>query len=193
MVYIAIKDESNDENDKMTLISHISKNDTWIIDTGFSHHMTSDKSKFENLVHYDGGSVRFGNDEPCYVKGKGFITLTNNLKCDNSYWVEGMKYNLLSVAQLNNIGFKVEFMNENAILLDGKGNLVGTGKKTKGNLLYLDLNESSCFISQVEEVLLWHKRLCHVNFDNLVNISKNKRAKGIPSLKKLDMGKCKNF
>ena len=31
-----------------------------------------------------------------------------------------------------------------------------------------------------------------MNFDNLVNISKNKRVRGIPSLKKLDMGMCKN-
>ena len=83
MVYIVVKDELDDENDKMTLISHISKNNTFIIDSDCSHHMTSDESKFENLVHYDGGSVRFGNDEPCYVKGKGCIALTNDLICDN--------------------------------------------------------------------------------------------------------------
>ena len=46
MVYIAIKDESDDEEDEMTLISHVSKNDTWIIDSGYSHHMTGDKTKF---------------------------------------------------------------------------------------------------------------------------------------------------
>ena len=68
------------------------------------------------------------------------------------------------MAQLNNIGFKVEFMNGKVNLLDGKGNLVGTGKQTKGNLFYLDLSESSCFIAQVEEIWLWHKRMCHVNF-----------------------------
>ena len=51
-------------------------------------------------MHYDGGSVRFGNDEPCYVKGKGCIALTNDLISNNSYWVEGPKYNLLSVAQV---------------------------------------------------------------------------------------------
>ena len=43
MVYIVVKDESNDEGDKMALISHVSRNDTWIIDSGYSHHMTRDK------------------------------------------------------------------------------------------------------------------------------------------------------
>ena len=121
MVYIAIKDESGDEGDKMTLISHVRKNDTWIIDSGFSHHMTSDKKKFEYMEHYDGGSVRFGNNEPCFIKVKCCISLTNELRCDNAYWVEVLKYNLLCVVQLNKIRFKVEFMNGKAKLLDGKG------------------------------------------------------------------------
>ena len=54
MVYIAMKDESDDEEDKMTLISHVRKNDTWIIDSGCSHHMTRDKAKCEHIEHYDG-------------------------------------------------------------------------------------------------------------------------------------------
>ena len=53
-----------------------------------------------------------------------------------------------------------------ASLLDGKGNLVRSRKQTKGNLFYLDLGDCSCFIAQVEESWLWHRRLCHVNFDN---------------------------
>ena len=45
IVYIAVKDESNnDEEDKMALISHVSKNDTWIIDSGCSHHMIGNKT-----------------------------------------------------------------------------------------------------------------------------------------------------
>ena len=62
IVYITIKDEYDEEEEKMALISHVSKNDTWIIDSGCSHHMTGDRTKFE---HYDGGSVRFGNNGPC--------------------------------------------------------------------------------------------------------------------------------
>lgn len=60
--------------------------------------MTSDKTKSEHLEHYDGGSVRFGNNEPCYVKGKEIMPLTDGIKCENTYWVEGLRHNLLSVA-----------------------------------------------------------------------------------------------
>ena len=55
----------------MALISHVSKNDTWIINSGCSHHMIGDKTNFEYMEHYDGISVRFGNNEPCCIKGKG--------------------------------------------------------------------------------------------------------------------------
>ena len=65
-------------------------------------------------------------------------------------------------------------MNDKAKLLNGKGNLVVTGNQTKGSLLYLDLAEISCFLGQVDENWLWHKSLCHVNFDNLINIRKKK-------------------
>ena len=43
MIYIVVKDESDDEGDNMALISHVSKNDTWIVGSGCLHHMTSDK------------------------------------------------------------------------------------------------------------------------------------------------------
>ena len=47
--------------------------------------MTGDKTKFENLEHYDGGSIEFGNVEPYYVNGKCCITLTDELRCENAY------------------------------------------------------------------------------------------------------------
>ena len=51
IVYIVVKDESDDEGDKMALISHVSKNDTWIIDSECSHHMTRDKKKKLNILN----------------------------------------------------------------------------------------------------------------------------------------------
>ena len=98
-----MKDES-DEDEVAALVTCVNKNDRWIIDSGCSHLMTGDKSKFITLNYYDGNNVRFGNDAPCLIKGKGSIKLTDKISCDNAYYVEGLNYNLLSVSQLNNLG-----------------------------------------------------------------------------------------
>ena len=85
MVYVVVKDEFDDKGDKMVLISHVSKNDTLIIDSVFSHHMTREKTNLEHMEHYDRGSVRFGNNEPCNIKGRGCISLTNELVFENDF------------------------------------------------------------------------------------------------------------
>ena len=76
--YVAIKDESNKDK-ATTLVTYMNKNDKWIIDSGCSHHMTGDKSKFTSFTQYDGNSVRFGNNAPCLIKGKGSIRHTEKI------------------------------------------------------------------------------------------------------------------
>ena len=110
VVYVAME-EDYDEDEETTLVSYVNKSDTWIIDIRCSHHMARDKSKFITLNYYDGNSVRFGNDASCLIKGKGSIKLIENILFDNTYYVEGLNYNLLSVSQLNSLGCKVEFEN----------------------------------------------------------------------------------
>ena len=73
-----MKDDSN-EDEATTLVVCVNKNDKWIIDSGCSYHMTRNKCKFFTLTEYDGNSVRFGNDAPCLIKGKGSIKLTENI------------------------------------------------------------------------------------------------------------------
>ena len=80
------------------MVTYVSKNDKWVIDSGYSHHMTGDKSKFITFTQYDGNSVRFENDAPCLIKGKGSIKLIEKISCDNVYYVEGLNYNLLSLS-----------------------------------------------------------------------------------------------
>lgn len=46
--YVTMKDEY-DEDEKIALISFVSKNNIWIIDSDCSHLMTSNKSKFGKL------------------------------------------------------------------------------------------------------------------------------------------------
>ena len=97
VVYVAMKDDSNFD-EATTLISYVNKNDKWIIDIGYSQHMNRDRSKFKTFEPYDGNTVKFGNDAPCLVKGKGSVILIDKITCDHTYYVEGLNYNLLSVS-----------------------------------------------------------------------------------------------
>ena len=97
VVYMAMEDESY-EYEATTLVTYMNKNDKWIIDSGCSHHMNGDKSKFITFTQYDGNSVRFGNNAPFLIKGKGIIKLTEKISCDNAYYIEGLNYNLLGVS-----------------------------------------------------------------------------------------------
>ena len=134
--------------------------------------MTSDKLKIVKLEDYDGGYVRFGNDAPCSVRGKGTITLLDNAKCNDVYWVEGLKYNLLSAAQLNNTGHQIEFHKGIVKVYDKHRKLVAIRTQTRDNPFHLDSTTNNCLCAKIEDTWLWHKRFYHVNFDNLIKISK---------------------
>ena len=103
---------------------------------------------------YDGNSVRFGNDAPCLIKGKGSIEPIDKILCDNAYYVEGLNYNFLSVSQLNNLGCKVEFENKIAKIYDTDGKLIGKGDQTRGNLFYLDMNDVACLVVEFDAMWL---------------------------------------
>ena len=47
-------------------------------------------------------------------------------------------------------------------------------------MLYLDVTDEKCLVVKFDDCELCHKRLCHVNFDNLVSISKLKKLRGFP-------------
>ena len=155
--------------------------------------MTGDKIKFVTFIKYDGNSVRFGNDAPFLIKGKGSIKLTEKISCDNAYNVEGLNYNLMSVSYLGNVEFKVEFGNKTAKINDTDRNLIRKGDQTRSNLFYLDMEDVACLIVKLDDVWLWNKRLCHVNFDNLINIRKMKKVRGLPKLKKPNNTMCKQY
>ena len=56
---------------------------------------------------------------------------------------------------------------------------------------YLDMNDVTCLVVEFDDVWLWNKKLCHVNFDKLVSISNMKRVRGFPKMKKPDNVICK--
>ena len=51
-------------------------------------------------------SITFGDNGKGKVKGLGKIAISNDLSISNVLLVESLNFNLLSVAQLCNLGFK---------------------------------------------------------------------------------------
>ncbi|MFA1068253.1 hypothetical protein ACDI57_27925, partial [Klebsiella pneumoniae] len=74
--FIAIKEDDLDREirEESALISQVKKKD-WLIDSGFSHHMTGDMNKFAKFKNHDGVIVRVGNNATCHFIGIGSITL----------------------------------------------------------------------------------------------------------------------
>ena len=47
--------------------------------------------------------------------------------------------------------------------------LGGTTVRTPSNVYILE-NEEQCYMNQINESFLWHRRMGHLNFDNLVKL-----------------------
>ena len=71
--------------------------------------MTSDARMFNSINssgNYGFDSITFGDNGKGKVKGLGKITISNDLSISNVLLVESLNFNLLSVAQLCDLGFK---------------------------------------------------------------------------------------
>ncbi|XP_070026166.1 uncharacterized protein [Nicotiana sylvestris] len=79
-----------------------------------------------------GGSVSFGNDKKRYILEVGTIGRTLTHSIENVYYVNGLKYNLLSVYQICDKGNKVEFLSKSCTvtkLITGEVVLIAKGFK----------------------------------------------------------------
>ena len=93
---MAIKEDDLDREirEERALISQAEKKSYWIIDSGYSHHMTGDMNKFFKFKNHDGGIVRVGNNAACHITGIVSITLDGKNNTDYVYFVDGLKHNL---------------------------------------------------------------------------------------------------
>ena len=83
------------------------------------------------------------------------------------------------------------FNQKREMIYDARGELIGSGDQTRGNLFYLDMQNETCLMVKFDDVWLWHKKLCNVNFDNLVGINKMKKLRHLPKMKRPKNVICK--
>ena len=83
-----------------------------VLDSGCTQHMTGDPRIFNSINENKSSgikSVTFGGNGKGKVKGFGKIVISNDLSISNMLLVESLNFNLLSVAQLCDLGLKCIF------------------------------------------------------------------------------------
>jgi hypothetical protein len=157
--------------------------------------MTGDKDKFITLRKENNGSVSFGNDNSSKIIGEDTIRIGNkNENAQNVLLIEYMKHNLLSVSQMCDQGHKLTFDSKKCeIRKEGSGKLVGTTARTSNNIYVLsEIGNEKCCLGKEDESFLWHRRMGHIHFDNLVKVSKREAVREMPQIMKPTNTLCKH-
>nr|GFB19558.1 putative ribonuclease H-like domain-containing protein [Tanacetum cinerariifolium] len=127
------------------------------------------------------------------ITGKGIIK-TGKLEFKNVYFVKELKYNLFSVSQICENKNSVLFTDSECLVLgkdfklnDDTNVLLRTPRQH--NMYSIDLNnifphKNLTYLvakASVDESMLWHRRLGHLNFKTMNKLVRNNLIKGLPS------------
>jgi len=148
--------------------------------------MTGDRKKFVSLKEKKDGTVPFGNDGFSNVIGSGTISLrSKDSLAKNVLLVENMNHNMLSVGQMCDQGHIILFNSTNCEIRKGKyGKIVATASRAPNDIYVLDEATKACLLAKEDEIWLWHKRMGHINFDNIVSISKKEAVREMSKISK---------
>lgn len=181
------------ESDQEALIlSVLSKEDVWIVDSGASFHATGRKDILHNYVHGDFGKVYLGDDEACKIVGKGEVQLNLDngtaLQLTGVRHVPNLKRNLISVGQLAASGCKTTFGVDSWKVT--RGSMVIAHGKKEGTLYVTSGTDSTIAVASSDiGASTWHHRLGHMSEKGMKIMLKRGKLKG---LKELDLEFCED-
>src|SRR5436189_3773027 len=112
----------------------------WIMDSGYSKHMTGKINMLSSLQHKDDGLVTFGDNNQCKVIAIGNVCQGKNPLIENILLVDGLKHNLLSISQLCDNCYKVLFDKNACHLYDiDMTNIIAKGYR-KNNIYMINMS-----------------------------------------------------
>ncbi|XP_062009055.1 uncharacterized protein LOC133725706 [Rosa rugosa] len=177
------------------------RRDFWYVDSGCSRHMTGDKTWFTSFEDENTtGSVTFGDGRKANILARGTVNTPGIPNLKNVLFVEGLTANLISVSHLADDYEDVWFNKQRCLVLNQKGENIMGGKRSVDNCYHIQANESSSLqsclsVKSTEETFeIWHRKMGHVNYQDLLKLSSKQCVRGLPNLKgKTDKmcGDCK--
>jgi len=156
--------------------------------------MNGNLNQFTSLKPKAGGHVTYGHNNRGRILGRGNVGTENSTTIDNVLYVEGLKHSLLSISQLCDKGYKVNFeANTCTISNETSGKVLFTGKRVN-NIYLLDIlsnySENECLLSKSDESWLWHKRLPHIHPNHLNKLKSKDLVSSLPNIKFQDNRLC---
>ncbi|GKB70201.1 integrase, catalytic region, zinc finger, CCHC-type containing protein, partial [Tanacetum coccineum] len=160
----------------------------WYLDSGYSKHMTGNRSKLKNFVEKFIGTVRFGNDHFGAIMGYEDYVIGESV-ISSVYYVEGLGHNLFSVGQFCDSDLEIAFRKHSCFIRDMNGIdlLKGSHSTNLYTISINDIMKSSpvCLLSKASKIKswLWHHRLNHLNFGTINDLARKDLVRGLPRLK----------
>nr|GEX52608.1 hypothetical protein [Tanacetum cinerariifolium] len=160
----------------------------WIVDNGCSKHMMGDRSLLRNFIKKFIGIVCFGNDNFVAITGYGDY-IKGNITICHVYYVEGLRHNLFSVGQFCDGDLEVAFRSKTCYVRNLEGDDLLTGRHKSGlyTIFISDMAASSpvCIMSKatLTKSWLWHRRLSHLNFGTINDLTRLDLVDGLPKFK----------
>ena len=71
------------------------------------------------------------------------------------------------------------------------GRITRTAVRTPSNVYILEIEEQ-CYMSQVDQSMLWNRRMGHLNFYNIVKVSKKGVVRNLPKILKSPTYVCRH-
>ena len=163
----------------------------WYLDSGFSRHMTGDRSLFKVFESKKGGNVTFGDGSKSHLKGKEIISLPGLPDITNVLYVEGLKVNLLSISQICDQDFMVLFSKGKYLVMNESGKKLISGVRTLDNCYGLVLGaDIVCNSIRLPNEHLWHQQMGHASYKHLSIVSKHNLMLGIPKFSRMSNVVC---
>jgi len=165
----------------------------WVLDTGATNHMTGFRDAFSDLDTGVVGTVRFGDGSVVRIKGRGTILFSckngEHRTLGNVYFIPRLTTNIISVGQLDEVGFKVLIEEGVMRVFDEERRLLAKVHWGPSRLYVLEVTIARpvCWAAHAkEDAWLWHARFGHVNFGALRKMGREELVRGMPLLDQPD-------
>jgi hypothetical protein len=163
----------------------------WYLDSAYSKHMTGDRALLKDIQMGKGGRITFGDSSQAKVIGNGQIDIPGLGISQKALYVEGLKANLISISQFCDDDLVVQFSKKECNIFDNNGKWLMGGEMTSDNCYGLPgLSSNSqiiCNKATIDDSELWHQRLGHLNFTDMLKIASKEVITDLPKMK--DTGK----